>query len=151
GPSVSILVADHDGETARRLARPFDGRVRAIEIDAARVAATAHALAGAFAIVNCCPHEFNLPLMEAALRARAHYCDLGGLFHVTRRQLRLDARFRRAGLLALPGIGAAPGVVNVLARAAADGMERVDEIHVLVGGVDRTAGREPGMLVAGLG
>ena len=86
--------------------------------------------------------------MEVALRAGAHYCDLGGLFHVTRAQLGLDARFRRAGLLALVGIGAAPGVVNVLARAAADEMERVHEIHVLVANVDRTPGREPGILGA---
>jgi saccharopine dehydrogenase-like NADP-dependent oxidoreductase len=46
------------------------------------------------------------------------------------------------------GIGAAPGVVNVLARAAADEMERVDEIHVLVGGADRTPGRQAGVLGA---
>ena len=34
--------------------------------------------------------------MDAALDARCHYVDLGGLFHMTRRQLRLDAEFRRA-------------------------------------------------------
>jgi saccharopine dehydrogenase-like NADP-dependent oxidoreductase len=115
-------------------------------VDAADVAATARTLGGAFAVINCCQHQLNLPLMEAALRARAHYCDLGGLFHVTREQLKLDARFKRAGLLALPGIGAAPGVVNVMARAAADELERVDEIHILIGNVDRTPGRQPGVL-----
>jgi saccharopine dehydrogenase (NAD+, L-lysine-forming) len=86
--------------------------------------------------------------MEAALLAGAHYCDLGGLFHVTLEQLELHARFERADRLALLGMGAAPGVVNVLARAAADEMERVDEIHILVGNVDRTPGREPGILGA---
>ena len=147
-PRVKILIADRDGRAAKRLARACAGgaRARGIEVDVNQVAPTAHALRGAFAIINCCHHDLNLVVMEAALRAGAHYCDLGGLFHVTRRQLELDARFRRADRLALLGIGAAPGVVNVMARAAADDMERVDEIHILVGGIDRTPGREPGLL-----
>ena len=150
GPDVRVVVADRDGDVAAALARRLRAgrRVHAVEVDARRPAETARRLAGAFAIVNCCPHDFNLPVMEAALRAGAHYCDLGGLFHVTRAQLKLDRRFRDAGLLALVGIGAAPGIVNVLARAAADEMDRVDEIHILVGGADRTPGRDPGVLAA---
>jgi lysine 6-dehydrogenase len=148
GPAVKIIIADYNHGAARQLARPFGTRARAVKVDVTQIAATARALTGAFAIINCCQHEFNLPVMEAALRAGAHYCDLGGLFHVTRRQLALHARFRRAGLLALLGIGAAPGIVNLLARAAADDMERVDEIHILVGNVDRTPGRQPGIFGA---
>ena len=34
--------------------------------------------------------------MDAALTLGAHYCDLGGLFHVTRQQLRRHAEFKRA-------------------------------------------------------
>jgi saccharopine dehydrogenase (NAD+, L-lysine-forming) len=119
-----------------------------VGIDVVDIDGTARALEGAFAVINCCPHKHNLRVMEAALRAQAHYCDLGGLFHGTLRQLQLGERFEQAGLLALLGIGAAPGVVNVLARAAADEMERVDEIHILVGNVDRTPGREAAVLDA---
>jgi len=97
--------------------------------------------AGAFAIINATHHRFNIEVMDAALAAGAHYCDLGGLFHQTRRQLRRHAAWKRADRLALVGIGAAPGVVNVLARSAADTMDRVREIHVAVAGVDRTRGR----------
>lgn len=147
---VEILIADFNLPAARALARACGGRARALAVDVTAVASTARVLkrAGTFAVINCCQHDLNLLVMEAALRAGAHYCDLGGLFHVTRRQLKLQSRFKRAGLLALLGIGAAPGVVNVLARAAADEMERVDEIHILVGNVDRTPGREPGVLGA---
>src|SRR5688572_19813185 len=56
--------------------------------------------------------------MRGALAARAHYVDLGGLFHVTRQQLELDDEFRAAGLTAILGIGSAPGKTNLLASAA---------------------------------
>jgi saccharopine dehydrogenase (NAD+, L-lysine-forming) len=101
------------------------------------VAATARALGGALGVIAAVDYRLNLPVMEAALRAGCHYTDLGGLFHETRKQLRLHARFRRAGLLAVLGVGAAPGIVNVLARAAADDMQQVREIHIAVGGIDR--------------
>ena len=135
GPGIAVLIADRDVGAARALAQGLGGgrRVRAVEVDAHRPVATARALAGVFAVINCGPHGSNLAVMEVALRVGAHYLDLGGLFHVTRAQMKLDGRFRRAGLLALVGIGAAPGIVNVLARAAADDMDRVDEIDILIG------------------
>jgi saccharopine dehydrogenase-like NADP-dependent oxidoreductase len=83
-----------------------------------------------------------------ALRAGCHYVDLGGLFHVTRRQLRLHARFKARARLAVLGMGAAPGIVNVLARAAADDMELVHEVHIAVAGVDRTPPRDGRVLAS---
>jgi len=89
-------------------------------------------------VVNCAPYTFNLRVMEAALRARCHYLDLGGLFHTTRVQLTHDEEFRRHGLLAVLGMGSAPGIVNVLARAAVDSLRRVKSVRVYNGGVDHT-------------
>ena len=70
--------------------------------------------------------------MRAALASGTHYLDLGGLFHVTRQQLKLHAAFRRAGLLGLLGMGAAPGTTNLLARLSADELDGVREIHCYV-------------------
>ena len=143
---LDIVVADRDRAAARRLAAGQPRRVTAIEADAASPGSLAHAVRGARVVVNACHHDFNLRVMDAALGAGSHYCDLGGLFHVTRRQLRLDARFRRAGLLAVCGMGSAPGIVNVMARAAADGLDRVNEIHVAVGTRDATPRRGRSLL-----
>jgi lysine 6-dehydrogenase len=140
---TEVLIADYNLPAAKKLAREMGPKARAIKVDVTQVGATAKALKGVFAVVNACRHDFNVGIMKAALTAKVHYCDLGGLFHETKKQLKLNAQFKKAGLIALCGIGAAPGVVNVLARAAADEMERVDEIHVAVGNVDRTPGRGP--------
>jgi hypothetical protein len=85
------------------------------------------ALDGADVCVNCLDYRLNLEVMEAALSAGTHYVDLGGLFHVTLKQLRLDDRFREAGLTAVLGMGSAPGKTNLLARAAVERLGRKPE------------------------
>jgi lysine 6-dehydrogenase len=131
--SIDIVIADRDLRAARGVAATLSRPVRIVATDARNPAAVARALADTSVIINACHHDFNLRVMDAALAIGCHYLDLGGLFHVTRRQLRRHGEFKRAGLLALCGMGSAPGIVNVLARAGAARLERVDEIHVAVG------------------
>lgn len=145
---IEIVAADRNVSEARRVTRGLGRRVRAVAADVTRPASLGAAVAGATVIVNACHHSLNLLVMDAALRAGSHYCDLGGLFHMTRRQLARDAEFRRAGLLAICGIGSAPGIVNVMARAAADRLDRVDDIHVAVGTRDETPRRGVSLLAA---
>lgn len=139
-----VLLLESDQDAAARIARRYGaGRASVATADARDPAALASRLDGAAVLVHCAPYTLNLSVMEAALRARCHYLDLGGLFHTTRMQLPHDAEFRRAGLLAVLGMGSAPGIVNVLARAAADQLLRVSAIRVYNGGADFTRYRAP--------
>jgi saccharopine dehydrogenase-like NADP-dependent oxidoreductase len=135
---VEIVVADRDLRAARAVAATLPRNVRAVKVDAARARKLASSLRGTSVLINACHHSLNLSVMDAALTIGCHYCDLGGLFHMTRRQLRRHAEFRRAGRLALLGIGSAPGIVNVMARAGAERLDAVREIHIAVGTRDRT-------------
>jgi Saccharopine dehydrogenase NADP binding domain len=87
-------------------------------VDVTDPASLRRALAGATVCVNCLDYRLNLDVMEGALESGTHYVDLGGLFHVTLRQLPLDEQFREARLTAILGLGSAPGKTNLLARAA---------------------------------
>ena len=89
-------------------------------VDARDAASLDRALEGAAVCVNCADYRLNLEVMEGALRTGCHYVDLGGLFHMTRRQLQLDEQFRAAGLTAILGMGSAPGKTNLLARLAVE-------------------------------
>lgn len=129
---VEITAAD------RRLPELDHPRVRVVEADVEDVEATAELLRGHDAVLNCVTYYLNLNVMQAALRARVPYSDLGGLYHGSIRQFELDADFRAAGLVALLGMGSTPGITNAMAGKLAAGMERVDEIHVRVGCLDRT-------------
>jgi saccharopine dehydrogenase (NAD+, L-lysine-forming) len=129
-----IVVADLDVEGARRLAESL-GRpgVTAVRADVADHAALTALVKGAGAVVNSVQYYFNLQVMKACLEAKAPYIDLGGLFHTTRKQLELDAEFRRAGVPAVIGLGSCPGIANVQARAVADAFDTVESIRIYNG------------------
>jgi saccharopine dehydrogenase-like NADP-dependent oxidoreductase len=139
-----ILILESDREAALRIAKRYGfGRATVLQVDARKPEALADVLKGTAAVVHCAPYTMNLSVMEAALLARVHYLDLGGLFHTTRLQLPKDPDFRRISRLAVLGIGSAPGIMNVLARAAADPLKSVRAIRVYNGGADFTAYEAP--------
>jgi lysine 6-dehydrogenase len=92
------------------------GKAQAYEADATK--GFSERLAGIDVLVNSAAYRVNLAAMSACLKAGCHYMDLGGLYHVTREQLALSSKFEAQGLLALLGIGSAPGKTNLLAARA---------------------------------
>jgi lysine 6-dehydrogenase len=134
----SIVVADFDRPRADDVARKFGrGKARGAFADVRQTKPLAKLLHGCDVVVNCTQYNWNLEVMRAALAAQVHYMDLGGLYHMTRKQFALDRDFRRIGKLAVPGIGGAPGIMNVMARTLADKMDRVDSIRVYNAGADQ--------------
>ena len=130
-PDVRVLVIDADADRAHGVAEAVDGAMsRGLDAGGGDLPA---ALAGADVVAACLPYRLNLEAMRGALAAGVPYADLGGLYHMTRRQLELDGDFRSAGLPAVVGIGACPGLSNVLARVAAERLDSVRSIDILDG------------------
>jgi saccharopine dehydrogenase (NAD+, L-lysine-forming) len=130
---VDLLVLDVDEGRARAVAERAGASARGFDV---RSGELARILSEVRAVAACLPYRLNLEVMEAALAAGCHYADLGGLFHVTRRQWELHERFRQVGVSAVLGIGSAPGLTNVLARRGADRLESVTSIDMVDGSVD---------------
>jgi lysine 6-dehydrogenase len=111
------------------------GKAQARRADAA--SDLAEQLEGMEVLVNSAAYRVNLAAMRACLEAGCHYMDLGGLYHVTAEQLQLSDEFERNGLLALLGIGSAPGKTNLLAvRAVRELPDKPQSISVLAAGRD---------------
>lgn len=129
-----VVIADLDLDGARKLAeglrRPG---VVAVKADVTDPAALVSLIRGAGAVINSVQYYFNLPVMKACLEAKTHYIDLGGLFHTTRKQLELHNDFKKAGLVAVLGLGSCPGIANVQARAVADRLDSVESIRIYNG------------------
>ncbi len=132
-----IIVADFDRTRAETVSRQF-GRRKAhpVDADVRKTSDLAGRLRGCDVVVNCTQYNWNLDVMRAALAARVNYMDLGGLYHMTKKQFALDRDFRKIGRLAIAGMGGAPGITNVMARALADPLDRVDSIRVYNAGAD---------------
>lgn len=134
-----IIIADFDTTKARLLAAQLGRKnVKAVHVDIKAPDKAAKAIHDADIIINCTQYEFNLQVMNLALALKAHYIDLGGLFHMTRKQMGLHDTFREIGKLAVLGVGAAPGITNLLARHGADQLDTVHDIHIRLGSIDKT-------------
>ncbi len=73
-----VLLLDADLAAAQRIARRYGaGKAVADVADARDAKALGARIAGLGAVINAGPYVFNLTVMEAALRARCHYLDLG--------------------------------------------------------------------------
>jgi lysine 6-dehydrogenase len=138
GTFDQVVVADLDLALAERAARAAGPRATATKLDVRNHDGLVELLRGADVCVNAVQYGFNLTVMEATLAAKVPYLDFGGLFHMTRRQLALDDRFRAVGLLAIPGLGQVPGISNVLAMEACEELERVDSLLIRDGWKDLT-------------
>jgi saccharopine dehydrogenase-like NADP-dependent oxidoreductase len=135
----AIRVADLDLGLAAAAARATGAsNVTAERLDVREPAALRRILKGADVCVNAVQYTFNLAVMDGCLAEGVPYLDFGGLFHMTRRQLAQDSRFKEAGLVAIPGFGQVPGVSNVLTVAAAADLERVDSVIIRDGWRDLT-------------
>ena len=129
-----VILADIDYSQARLVADYIENPKVTVSIfDSRDSEKFEKALQGVDVCLNATVYYANLSVMEMCLKTGVHYLDLGGLFHVTRKQLQLDEAFRAAGLSAVLGMGTAPGLTNVQARYAADQLDTVESIKIYDG------------------
>ena len=135
-PNNQIIIADYKVAEAEKLATSFNNeRVCAKFLDANKLIDVTNLLreSQAKVVINCLQHDFNLTVMTAAYYGDSHYVDLGGLFSWTRKQLKFNKIFERAGLTAVIGMGCSPGITNILAAYAVGQLGKVRSIKIRVG------------------
>ncbi|MDU8945265.1 saccharopine dehydrogenase family protein [Ovoidimarina sediminis] len=121
-----------EGGMAALASELSDVRLSTHPTDVTDATALAGSLTGVDICINAVPtlagHQMRI--FEAARAAGVDYCDLGGLGTFTVRQLEHRDRFRESGVTAVLGIGADPGLSNVICRAVADKLDTIDSIHL---------------------
>lgn len=124
-----ILIADYDFNKAKEVADKFG--LKAVQLDVRDHVKLIEVINGSDVVINCVQYNWNIDIMRACLEVGAHYIDLGGLFHVTKKQLELDEEFKSAGLTAILGMGSTPGTMNVMAGYAASKLDTVEEAKAI--------------------
>jgi len=128
-----VVIADRDLEAASTMARRVGKGAIAAGVDVTDEKALRSLLQGADACINSVNYYFNLDVMDACREVGVPYLDLGGLFHVTRRQLELHEAFRQAGVTAVLGLGSCPGVANVHAGWLGAMLDTVEYVRIYNG------------------
>jgi len=139
-----VRIADRDRAAAERAAAACGPRAEALELDVVDDVALRAALGEADLVLNTVgPYfRFGPPLLRAAIESGCDYLDLCDDPDPTVAMLDLSVAAARAGVRAVIGMGASPGVVNLLAVVA---MRELDDAHrVVTGWNGEGATPEPG-------
>ena len=109
-----------------------DPRISSFDLDVTLPDQLAEAVSGADLCINTVPTlaGHQMTIFEAALAAKVNYMDLGGLGVFTVKQLAEHERFKEAGVTAVLGVGADPGMSNVICRAVADALDTIERINL---------------------
>ncbi len=131
-----VTVADADLKKAEAVAEAVGtSRIDAHHVDAANHSDIARLMTGHDSAISCVNYWYNESLSRAAIETQTNFCDLGGNNYVVDAQLALDDDAKAAGINIIPDCGLAPGMVSILAMHGAARFERLDEIHIRVGGL----------------
>ena len=139
-----LVVASRRLPPVRSLVKKIGKKhVKAKQLDCDKVGDMTKAFKGVDMVVNLVLPRFNLKIMDACVRAGAHYLDTATDLVLTKDkkgdtiertpeqiQLDLDDKWKDHDLTAMLGWGCDPGLTNVFARLGADRLDRVDEILV---------------------
>jgi saccharopine dehydrogenase-like NADP-dependent oxidoreductase len=143
-----IVVADLEAAAARDFAASCGAKCRSQAIDVRDERALIELLSGAAVVLNTVGPFFRLgpPVLRAAIAAGCHYIDVNDDWESTLAMLAMDGQVRAAGLTALIGMGASPGICNLLAVRAQRELDRVEEIYTgwdLDAAMPETIGSQP--------
>lgn len=143
----SMIVADYDIERTDKFVQSLnDERVTSRQIDVRDTQALEELMGEVDLVIYTVGpfYVFGEGIVRTAIKANRHYIDINDDWEPTQKVLELDEEARNAEITVLIGMGASPGITNILARYAADQLDEVENVQTVwghVGGVLRPASK----------
>jgi lysine 6-dehydrogenase len=131
-----VRLADlHVGHIAPFLA-PYSGpRLIPTPLDVRNKDAVLAVMRGCDAVMCALPYYFNFEMSRLAIKAGAHFCDLGGNTEIVFQQRELDADAKAKNVTVVPDCGLAPGMVNIIAEHGIRQLDKTEIVRIYVGGL----------------
>ncbi len=125
-----LVIADRDRHRAATVADHLGPKASASQLDATDNRALVAAMQQCDIVVNTVGpfFRFGVPILTAAIEAGCAYIDICDDPEPTLQMLDLDHRARSAGVTALIGMGASPGIANLLALIAGRQLDAVESL-----------------------
>jgi saccharopine dehydrogenase-like NADP-dependent oxidoreductase len=140
---TEIVVADYNIDAANALVEEInDKRLETVFFDANDYESMLKLFPGFDVVVNGLPWKYDLVVTKACVEVGVNGLDVSTEedqwdFHTTAKD---------KDMIFIPGVGATPGITNVMARRAADQMDEVDEIQINFAAF-RCPAPAPGLLI----
>ncbi len=131
--STEIVVADYDETKAKGVVERIGAsNLSWIKIDVTKHDELVDTLRGFDLAIGFLPGNLGYSLAEACIEAKK---DLVDVSYMPEDPLPLNKAAVHAGMTIVPDCGLAPGISNVLVGHSVSGLEKVESIHVMVGGI----------------
>ncbi len=134
GKFDEIVVGTRNLKKAQRVLSGISGRnitLTPTRIDVTCPEELIALMKGCEVAVNCVGpnYKYEVPIALAAIKTKVNLIDINDDYETTFEMFKLDQSAKEAGIIIVLGLGASPGINNVFVRAAADQLDRIEEIH----------------------
>ena len=138
-----IVIGDYNVAAAERLAAEIsDPRLEVVRVDAGDHAGLVSLFKDFDVVLNGLPWKYDMAVTRACVEAGVSGLDLS----TEKEQWDYDAAAKEKDIVFVPGVGATPGITNVMARRGANQLDEVDEIQINFAAF-RCIAPSPGLLV----
>ena len=128
-----ILVADINETSALTFAESMNEKVSGIGLDITNTEKLKEIMSSVDVVINTVGpfFKFGPPVLEAAIECNCHYLDINDDWEPTVEMLKYHDDASKKGVTAILGMGASPGLTNMLGAAA---IKELDEVETLFTG-----------------
>jgi len=124
-----IALAGRSVERAQQAAAEIGDKAIAVQVDGADEKQLASLVAGYDIIVNAASNQIALPALHAAVRAGAHYCDVGWGQDFIAQMRESEAEAKGAGITAIVCTGISPCITNLMGVHAANQLDVTEQLQ----------------------
>jgi lysine 6-dehydrogenase len=138
-----IVIGDYNVGAAEELAAEIgDSRLSVLKVDAEDYEGLVRTFQDYDVVLNGLPWKYDLAVTKACVEAGVSGLDVS----TEETQWSYDPAATEKGIVFIPGVGATPGITNVMARSGADQLDEVEEIQINFAAF-RCPAPAPGLLI----
>ena len=127
----NLGIADLNSEDAEILASQLGSHTKGIGVDINDTEKLSSILFDYDVVLNTVGpfFKFGYKILQTSLDANCHYMDICDDWEPTEWMLKLDSKAKEKNLLAILGLGASPGITNLLGKIAIDNLDKAHTIY----------------------
>ncbi|MEM3704217.1 MAG: saccharopine dehydrogenase family protein [Candidatus Bathyarchaeia archaeon] len=130
--SAEVVVADKSQERAKNVVEKIGRKnVSWIQLDATNQDQLITTIKRFSIVIGFLPATLGYSLAEACISAGKNLVDVS---YMLENPLTLNDKAVKAGITVIPDCGLAPGISNILVGHAAEALDKVRTVHIMVGG-----------------